>query len=116
MDHAEAYARAHDRIISILDEDIADTDVPTTPGWTVQDVVAHLAGFFTAYKLGDPKEAFGPDWGDREVNTRRDRSLQEVVAEWTHLMNDPGDMFDSSMGPVAVSDVLAHEQDIRSAL
>jgi uncharacterized protein (TIGR03083 family) len=116
MDHAEAYERAHSRVVTLVDEQVANVDVPTCPGWTVRDVVAHLAGFFSAYRLGDPKEAFGPDWGEREVKARQDRSLDECLSEWEESLADPGDLFESHLGPVAVSDVLAHEQDIRTAL
>jgi uncharacterized protein (TIGR03083 family) len=116
MDNAAAYARAHDRIIGLLDESTAEVEVPTCPGWTVKDVVAHLAGFFTAYQTGDPQRAFGPSWGDDAVKERQDRSLQECISEWNEHLANPGDLFDSQLGLVAVSDTLAHEQDIRTAL
>jgi uncharacterized protein (TIGR03083 family) len=116
VEHADAYKRAQQRVLTLVDDDVAATDVPACPGWTVKDVIAHLAGFFTAYRSGNPQEAFGPQWGDREVAARKDRSLQECVTEWNDLVTDPGDLFESRFGPVAVSDVLAHEQDIRNAL
>lgn len=116
MNHSDAYERAHHRICGLLDEETADVEVPTCPGWTVKDVVAHLAGFFTAYGSGDPKEVFGPGWGDREVKARQDLSLQECITEWSELLQDSDDLFESQLAPVAVSDVLAHEQDIRTAL
>jgi uncharacterized protein (TIGR03083 family) len=116
MNQADAYQRAYRRILSLVNENVAGVEVPTCPGWTVKDVVAHCAGFFTAYKSGDPKEAFGPGWGDREVEARRDRSLEECVTEWGELIAEPGDLFESRFAGVAVSDVLAHEQDIRTAI
>ena len=116
MHHSDAYERAHQRICGLLDEQTAEVEVPTCPGWTVKDVVAHLAGFFTAFRSGDPKEVFGPGWGDREVKARRDRALQECVTEWSELLQHSDDLFESQLAPVAVSDVLAHEQDIRTAL
>ena len=116
MNPAEAYRRVHARTNDIVDESVADTQVPTCPGWTVKDVIAHNAGFITAFRSGDPKEAFGPDWGQREVDARRGRSLQECLDEWSELTASADDLFGSSMAPVAVSDVLAHEQDIRTAI
>jgi uncharacterized protein (TIGR03083 family) len=115
MDPADAYERAHERVCALVNDSVADVDVPTCPGWTVKDVVAHLAGFFTKYQSGDPA-AFGPEWGDREVKARQDRSLQECLAEWTQHVKEPGDLFQSRLAPVAVADVLAHEQDIRTAI
>jgi uncharacterized protein (TIGR03083 family) len=102
--------------MTLVDDDVAGRDVPTCPGWTVKDVIAHLAGFFTAYRSGNPREAFGPEWGDREVKAREGRSLQECLTEWRDLVTQPGDVFESRFGPVAVADVLAHEQDIRTAV
>jgi uncharacterized protein (TIGR03083 family) len=113
---ADAYERSQQRICTLVNEDVAATNVPACPGWTVKDVIAHLAGFFTTYRSGNPRESFGPDWGDREVKARRDRSLEECLTEWKDLVKEPGDVFESRFGPVAVADVLAHEQDIRTAL
>lgn len=115
MDQAGAYREAHERIAGIVDDSVADVAVAACPGWTVKDVVAHLAGFLSAYREGG-REAFGPGWGDREVDRRRDSSLQECLAEWRELLEDPGDLFESGLAAVAVSDILAHEQDIRSAI
>lgn len=116
MDHAEGYQRVYRRICTLLEGQDEDVEVPTCPGWTVKDVVAHLAGFFTTYRSGDPKEAFSSGWGDRVVEERQNRSMQECITEWTKLLEDPGDLFESNLGVVAVSDALAHEQDLRSAL
>ena len=122
MDNADAYERSYERTVRLLTEDAAEVEVPTCPGWTVKDVIAHLAGFFTAYRSGDPESAFGPGWGDREVEQRRDRSLAECVREWTDCVREeyhrrgPDDLFGSNLGAVAVADVLAHEHDIRTAL
>jgi uncharacterized protein (TIGR03083 family) len=116
LDYAAAYGRSHDRIRSLVDDDVADIAVPTCPGWTVKDVVAHLADFFVVYASGDPKEAFSSGWGDAGVNRRRDHSLMECFDEWTAQLESPGDLFQSRLAPVAVADVLAHEQDIRTAL
>jgi uncharacterized protein (TIGR03083 family) len=114
MNYADAYDRARQRVLTLVDEKGADVPVPTCPGWTVKDVVAHLAGFLEVYRSGP--DGFGPGWGDRAVQERRDRSLQECVAEWGRLRADTADLFDSRLGAVAVADVLAHEQDIRTAL
>ena len=116
MDYADAYVRSYQRIRSLVDDETAGVEVPTCPGWTVKDVVAHLADFFAVYKSGDPTEAFDAGWGDRGVEQRRDRSLQECLQEWSGQLEDSGGLFESHLAPVAVADVLAHEQDIRTAL
>lgn len=115
MSQAEAYRRIQERTMDLVDESNADTKVPTLPGWTVKDVIAHNAGFITTFKSGGPK-AFGPEWGDRAVEERRDASLKDCLIEWADLSADADDLFSSGLGPVAVSDVLAHEHDIRTAI
>ena len=116
MDHAEAYERSKERILDLVSDEVADAQVPTCPGWTVKDVVAHLASFFAVYKSGDPREAFSQGWGDRGVEERRERSLDECIAEWEEHLADPGDLWESPLASIAASDALAHEQDIRTAL
>jgi uncharacterized protein (TIGR03083 family) len=116
MTTADAYATVHDRICSLVNEDVAGAPVPTCPGWTVKDVIAHLAGCLSAYRSGNPQETLGPGWGDRAVKAREHLSLEECITEWNELVNDPGDAFESRFGPVAVADVVAHEHDIRAAL
>jgi uncharacterized protein (TIGR03083 family) len=116
MDYAQAYKDVYQRICSIVSERSADVEVPTCPGWTVKDVIAHCAGFFDEYKNKPKEEAFSQDWGDQQVDKRKMRSLQECLSEWTEYVQDPGDLFDSHLAPVALSDVLAHEQDIRTAV
>lgn len=121
MSNAAAYERSYERTVRLLTEDAADVAVPTCPGWTVKDVIAHLAGFFSVYRSGGP-QGFGAGWGDREVERRRDLSLADCVREWTvyvreeHQRSGPEDLFGTGLGAVALADVLAHEQDIRTAL
>jgi hypothetical protein len=62
-----------------------------------------------------PTEGFSDGWGDRGVKSRAGRSLQEVIREWKQL-TESSDIFESQMAPVAVADILAHEQDIRTAI
>ena len=116
MNHAEAYQRSYDRIRSLVDEQSADIEVPTCPGWTVKDLIAHQADFFDASKSGDPKEAFSDGWGDRGVKKHSEHSLQQCLDEVAGHLKDPGDIFEGQLAGVAVSDILAHEQDIRNAL
>ena len=116
MTTAEAYGRVRVRILILVGDEVADRTVPTCPGWTIKDVVAHLASFFAVYRSGDPREVFSPGWGDRAVEERRKLSLQDCIAEWDAHVADSGDLFESPLGTVAVSDALAHEQDIRTAL
>ena len=115
MTQADDYARIQARVEELVDDSVAERPVPTCPGWTVKDVVAHMAGFIDVYKR-DGAQAFGPSWGDEVVKARSDDDLDTVLAEWRELASDPGDLFEGNLGVVAVSDALAHEQDIRTAI
>ncbi len=110
MDQAAAYEKIYERISSLVDAKNADVEVPTCPGWTVKDVIAHLAGFFAVYEKQGLK-GFGPGWGDRVVEERSGRSLEECLEEWTERFRHADEI-----SPVAISDALAHEQDIRTAI
>jgi uncharacterized protein (TIGR03083 family) len=110
MNVAAAYETIYQRIASLVNDDNATFDVPTCPGWKVKDVIAHLAGFFAVYENAGMK-GFGPGWGDRVVEERKDRSLRECLDEWVARFRQA-----EEISPVALSDALAHEQDIRTAI
>ena len=56
---------------------------PATPDWTVHDVLAHLVGV-TGDILGGVVDGIGTDpWTQAQVDARRDRSVAELLAEWT---------------------------------
>src|SRR5437867_1479246 len=115
-EHAATYRRAHERIVELVSESDADVGVPTLPRWSVKDTIAHLAVSLAAYASGDMEGAGAPTWGDRQVEQRRDRALSEVLSEWDENLASGGAAFESRLAPVAAADVLAHEQDIRTAL
>jgi uncharacterized protein (TIGR03083 family) len=115
MDNRAAYERAAARVRDLVDDSVADVEIPTCPGWTVKDMVSHFSGFITTYRDSGPK-GFDEGWAERKVDARAEQSLQECLAEWAELAADPGDLFDTGLGQVAVADILAHEQDIRTAL
>jgi uncharacterized protein (TIGR03083 family) len=115
VDPLAVYRAAHERVADLADDSVASVEVAACPSWTVKDVVAHLADFIDVYKTKG-MEGFGPSWGDDGVARRRSRTLRECMDEWRAHVADPGDLFESRLAPVAVADVLAHEQDIRTAV
>lgn len=116
MSNVDVYEATRRRIVTLVEEGDGDVPVPTCPGWTVKDVVAHLAGSLDCYISGKLEGASSPEWGDHQVKERQDRSLDECFAEWAGYEDASGKLFESKLGSVAVADVLAHEQDIRTAL
>ena len=116
MDNRAIYESARHRIAELATNGDDAAPVPTCPGWTVKDLVAHLSGSLSAYTAGDLEGATSPSWGDKQVEERRGLSLEDCLAEWEKNARDAGGLFDSQLGLVAVADVLSHEQDIRTAL
>jgi uncharacterized protein (TIGR03083 family) len=116
MNNAATYEASRRRVGEMVRNADPETPVPTCPGWSVKDVVAHLSGSLAAYIGGALQGASSPAWGDEQVKERRDLSLDDCLAEWEENAGQAGPVFESRLGLVAVADVIAHEQDIRTAL
>ncbi len=143
----EAYGQSMQALIdlgSTLREQ--EWGLPTQcPGWTVQDVLAHVAGLEGWLAGDDVPVVEVPDLPhvdnavDRFIEgfvvARRSRSGEEVVEELTDILarrradlyasvEDADTVIRGSFGPAAASDVLAtrildvwtHEQDVRHAI
>jgi uncharacterized protein (TIGR03083 family) len=140
-DLADLYERLRNDIselVSALEPDDLGTPVPATPGWSVRDVVAHLAADATyAIDGGVPREFFESigdseavavlnDWTGRQLAERKDRSLQELLDEWTVSGDDLAAMMRGEtpwpegslffIDRVLVTDAAVHQHDIFGAL
>lgn len=114
-DYWTNYREAQGRILSLVTNQNADMPVPATPGWTVKDVVAHLAGTLDDYRLGALDGVPDDEWTARQVEARRHRSLSDIGAEW-HLLANRAPLPFQRQGGVLVADIVSHEFDIRGAL
>ncbi len=126
------------QLVRGLEPQSLETPVPATPGWTIKDVIAHLAADATYVINGDfPRqffEAFGEadavvvlnQWTARHLEERKDRSLDQLLEEWNRssielaamMRGDkpwPGDgvVFADR---VLLTDATVHQQDIFGAL
>ena len=115
-----------------------DKPVPATPGWSIRDVVAHLAADASCTVAGDfPHEffeAFGEsaavakvnEWTSRQLEERRGRPLEDLLQEWKSSSHDLTAMMRGEKswpeGTVAfadrviLTDAAVHQQDIFGAL
>ena len=99
-DLADVYERTRREVISFvegLDEDGLRTPLPAAPGWTVRDVISHLTGDVACIIRGDFPREFFESFGDEaavvplnewtlgHIDTRRDKTLGEVISEWDAL-------------------------------
>ena len=96
----------------------ADATAPATPEWTVRELLAHLAGV-TADIVQGNLDGVGTDpWTAQQVVARRDRGVEELLAEWNEhgaAVESMADQFGRS-GAQLVTDATTHEHDIRGAL
>jgi uncharacterized protein (TIGR03083 family) len=89
--------------------------VAGTQGWTVHDVVAHLAAVVTDMNSGILRGAGGPE----QVAARRDRPVHELLAEWeagAPKYEDALAALGETGAALVVGDVWNHEQDVRGAV
>ena len=114
--YADGRGRISDLVSGLGKE--AAAPVPACPEWSVHDVVAHLTGV-CADILGGNLDGVATDpWTAAQVEVRRHRTIDEVVAEWSELAPQVEAMADN-FGPAGnqlVADLTTHEHDIRGAL
>lgn len=117
----ETYRNAWLRITDVagqLDGAQLGLTVPATPEWTVHDVLAHLVGVAADGVSGRLEGAASDDWTARHVDERRDRSVQDLLAEWQEFAPAVASSLAGQRftGPNAAADVICHESDLREAL
>jgi uncharacterized protein (TIGR03083 family) len=89
------------------------TAVPATPGWTVHELVSHLAGITDDALHGNMAGAPGPEWTAAQVAKRTGASTVAVLDAWA--ADAPA--FEALPLPFPpMADIVSHEQDLRGAL
>ncbi len=109
MSNAATYDQSMHRITTLA-AGHEDVPVDACPGWSVKDLVAHLASGlrnFHEHKFGD---------SDQQVLDRRSGTLADAVAEWTENRRLVEPLFDTPTGSVLVTEVVMHEHDLRTAV
>src|ERR1700694_1020255 len=137
---AAAYAETRAAILAIvggLSDRELSTVIPACPAWTVRELVAHLSGV-AADAVAARFPAVNPHgtWAERQpivdaftaghIESRRGMPMEEVLAEWAgheqvlSTMLRREQPFPAGSMPaidwVVVSDIAAHDQDLRGAL
>ena len=119
IDYGEAYRELRRRVTALVADADADVVVPATPDWTVKDVVAHVTGIVADIASGNLAGVGTEAWTAAQVESRREASLADVLAEWGEIA--PGaeaivGSFGEDAGMAWVSDAGIHEQDLNAAL
>jgi uncharacterized protein (TIGR03083 family) len=99
-----------------LDPERLAVQVPATPEWTVQQVLAHLAGGPSDGVAGRMDGAPGRSWTARHVAEREGRSPAELVAEIRGNVAPVTALVDGNPRPAIVWDVAVHHADLHEAL
>jgi uncharacterized protein (TIGR03083 family) len=115
----QEYVAVAERISSFVREPGTEP-VPACPGWTVRDVVAHLAGLCDDWVEHRLDGYATEEWTARQIARFEGHSLGEILDEWsqTRLTFVQLDA-DPVMGPPArwaFGDGVTHEADLRGAL
>jgi uncharacterized protein (TIGR03083 family) len=99
-----------------LGADRLAVQVPATPEWTVEQVLAHLAGGPADGVAGRMDGAPGRSWTARHVSERAGRSVAELVAEMRANVAPVTALVDGNPRPAIVWDVAVHHADLHEAL
>ena len=114
----DAYHGVRTRVNALVVGADVDAVAPAKPEWTVRDLLAHVVGV-TADVVQGNLDGVGTDpWTARQVAARRDRTVEELLAEWNEhgpVVESMADQFGRS-GTQLLTDASTHEHDIRGAL
>jgi uncharacterized protein (TIGR03083 family) len=121
-DYAQIYGALRARVCNLVrdaDEQELERIAPAASEWRVRDLVAHLSGITADINSGNLDGVATDAWTARQVDTRRDWSIDRVLDEW-NAEAPKVEAIMSDLPEVAVgqmtTDAATHEQDIRGAL
>jgi uncharacterized protein (TIGR03083 family) len=115
----EHYARIRTRLTGLmedLDADDWDTPVQACPGWTVRDVLSHLAGTVEDALAGRLTGPPSDEQTAEQVARLRARPADDLLAEWTASSPAFEEVISGFRIWPAAYDVLSHEHDVRHAV
>ena len=121
-DMGSVYRETRERMTVMLRDIAADDStapVPACPGWSVKDVIAHLAGVCDDILSGNLAGLASDRWTAAQVHKRRAATLDELLDEWTDAapqVEALAPMFPGESAAQWVADAASHEHDVRGAL
>jgi uncharacterized protein (TIGR03083 family) len=103
-------------LVGQLDGDSLETPVPACPGWSVQDVMAHLTAVAEDIVAGRLTRPPSDEETAAQVARFDGRPVAEILDRWHEVAPELEPLVGTFAVWPAVSDVVSHEQDIRGAL
>jgi uncharacterized protein (TIGR03083 family) len=120
-DWAALYEGVERRVAEVVTAGDCERPVAACPGWTVHDVVAHLAGLCQDWVEGRDKFGYASDeWTADQVARFADRSCGEILEAWSAATGPFCELREGMSGLPpgrwAFGDGVIHEADLRAAL
>jgi len=118
-DLAAMYRETRERLAGLvagLDETQLGIPVPACPGWSVADVIGHLAAIPEDALAGRLTGQPGAEETAAQVDRFRGRPVVQTLAGWAELAPRFEEVVAAFKVWPAVIDVASHEQDIRGAV
>ena len=114
--YADGRARLSTFMATLTDDELA-TAVPSCPGWTVQDVLAHVVSNPSDALAGRISGPPSDEFTAQQVERWRDKPLAEMLSSWD-AANGIDAVIESFGDAVSalVIDLHTHEQDVRNAV
>ena len=103
-------------LLESLDGDQWATPVPCTPGWTIRDVLSHVAGVTDDIANGRVEGAGTDPWTAVQVERLRDVDQATLIAQWNSQIDAVADLLEQFGEVRPPIDCWSHEQDVRHAL
>jgi uncharacterized protein (TIGR03083 family) len=99
-----------------LPNDALEAPVPTCPGWSVRDVVAHLAGNAEDMAAAPFTTPPSDEQTAAQVARLRGRSVMQLLDDWDRDASPIEDRSSSAELRMPLIDIISHEHDIRAAV
>lgn len=121
IDPLALYVDLRDEVIELTRDLPADDlarSVPLTPGWTIQEVVAHLCGLNADIAAGERTDLGSDEATQRQVSTRASDTIDEICDEWIgHADGMRALVAEEAMWGFRLSaDLVVHLHDVQHAL
>lgn len=103
-------------LVADLGPDDWTTPVPCNPGWTVHDVLSHVAGLADDVLEQRLDGIPGDAWTAAQIERWRDMPRQQLIDQWNVQAPTVANLFAQLEIREPVFDCNAHEHDVRHAL
>jgi uncharacterized protein (TIGR03083 family) len=116
---ARLYQETKERITAVLpglDDAAWSTAVPACPGWSIRDVVAHLAAVAEDWADGRLAGAPNDEQTAAQIVRFGRRDIAEILAAWSDAAARLDHMAETAGVAPPLGDITSHEHDVRAAL